>query len=995
MRSFWLTLGIISIALMTVIGTVKALEIPVRLILDEEMLEGDEILGARSTTREWVNERNKKLIRSLTSTLQTLIVGDGTTSTTTNATLELKGSFAMIDEGSGCAQYDADGLLTSTGSACSGSASFSSNWQESPINVLTPTNTSAGIFVNASSTIDGDFTFIGDGDFQGSASTTGSFYIAGELDNLATINDTTYSSLQDWFDTTQSAGKIDGGEFSSNGDGEMTVAAGRGIIKIGTTATSSAMWMDWTATTTLELVDGSTSYIHVDYNGGDPSIHATIDKSTVNNRNGILLGKVFREGNTLHMVPAGMNIAEVPKNTLGYVTQVFGEVVRASGAVISESGTRNLESTAGVLWAGLTRITTDPQDTSGADTYESYIYTGSAWEEFASSTVTNIYYNDITEGSVELTPNRWGVHWVYIDGDTDGIIMVVMGQGDYTLLQAEAAQPPSSLPDHVADLGFLAAKILIQKDETNFNDVQSAYDTQFTSSGASVHNELSGLQGGTADQYFHLNTVEHTELTEWIDDAILGSNGDLTVTSATTTAHFSADATLYVKDGNVGIGTQTPTTQLQVEVDTDGEVRIADFLNVNADPDDAVFISVGVGLATNDGVVLGYNEASNFGYVSLHGEVAGDALTIADNGNIGIGTTTPLAVLDIVGQSNAIWGGRNMFYDKSAVPIFEQGKWDGGTNFYTSRIQVTNDPTGSFSLLTIAASSNKTQLTEGTMAEGLTVTGQGRVGVATTSPYATLAVEGDGVIPSIVTVDSAGNQDFIVQGDGRAGFSVKSLNVSTDADDLVIGDSLSNKGMTILGNTQSNLFFGDAVTTGGDSRIGQIRYLHTADSMIFRAGGNDHFFITANGNIGIGTSTPDVILQVEDTSEQLRLSYDWDSVASFTVAGDGDMTIDLNTANATTTFPDDIIGSNNIEALQFCLTGDDCIATWPSGTDYGASWEATTTPGFEANTITPTTTAASVVWNGRATSTETFVIGDVDGGLRIIPGQTTTTLEFF
>jgi len=40
-----------------------------------------------------------------------------------------------------------------------------------------------------------------------------------------------------------------------------------------------------------------------------------------------------------------------------------------------------------------------------------------------------------------------------------------------------------------------------------------------------IHNNLGGLQGGQATEYFHFTDADHTELSEWLDDVILGSDG--------------------------------------------------------------------------------------------------------------------------------------------------------------------------------------------------------------------------------------------------------------------------------------------------------------------------------------------------------------------------------------------------------------------------------------------------------------------------------------
>jgi len=368
---------------------------------------------------------------------------------------------------------------------------------------------------------------------------------------VAVLGTPTYDDVQDVINTTGSSGKISGGGFTDNLNGSITVAAGTGMIRESDSAVAELNFFDWAEDATVSLTDERTNYITVDDEG---NISSTVTKSDCNNRACILLGKVFREGTVLHFVEAGMLINEATKNTLGYFTQVFGETVRASGFVISESGERYLSSTNGVIWAGLTRLTTTGIDTADSGvTFESYYYdgdlSGGQWIESDDTQLDNVYYNDTDTGLVELTANRYAVHWIY--GCPDGDIIVVYGQGDYTLAGASAAQPPSTLPEHVSDFGFLAAKAIIQKSGTNILQLLSAYDTAFTPSGAQDHNELSSLQGGTADEYFHLTSSEHVELTGWLDNVILNT------------------------DGSVNLGTGTLTVNSIEIVGADGEVNAA------------------------------------------------------------------------------------------------------------------------------------------------------------------------------------------------------------------------------------------------------------------------------------------------------------------------------------------------------------------------------------------------------------------------------------
>ena len=107
--------------------------------------------------------------------------------------------------------------------------------------------------------------------------------------------------------------------------------------------------------------------------------------------------------------------------------------------------------------------------------------------------------------------NRYGIHWIYVCSDGD--VLVVYGQDSYTLLAAQAAQPLPTLPNHVAQFSWLAGKVIIAKNDTSYTEIESAYDISFTSSTAADHNELGGLDGGTADEYFHLTSADYVDRT--------------------------------------------------------------------------------------------------------------------------------------------------------------------------------------------------------------------------------------------------------------------------------------------------------------------------------------------------------------------------------------------------------------------------------------------------------------------------------------------------
>ena len=68
---------------------------------------------------------------------------------------------------------------------------------------------------------------------------------------------------------------------------------------------------------------------------------------------------------------------------------------------------------------------------------------------------------------------------------------------------------------------------------------KSHLEKPITGSGVN-HNNLAGLQGGATDEYYHLLAAEYTELSEWLDDVTLGSDGLTSVPEMVLTPRASA-----------------------------------------------------------------------------------------------------------------------------------------------------------------------------------------------------------------------------------------------------------------------------------------------------------------------------------------------------------------------------------------------------------------------------------------------------------------------
>jgi len=129
---------------------------------------------------------------------------------------------------------------------------------------------------------------------------------------------------------------------------------------------------------------------------------------------------VYREDNDVKILQAGNRLPDA--QTRFCIQKFLRGIEWISGGIIAEKATRYLTATEGIFFLGDTKITTDAIDSS-VDDFEHYYYQDGegGWSEIASTgQIDNIHYDDDSGTLAELTPNRYGVHWVYICVDGFG-----------------------------------------------------------------------------------------------------------------------------------------------------------------------------------------------------------------------------------------------------------------------------------------------------------------------------------------------------------------------------------------------------------------------------------------------------------------------------------------------------------------------------------------------------------------------------------------------
>ncbi len=292
--------------------------------------------------------------------------------------------------------------------------------------------------------------------------------------------------------------------------------------------------------------------------------------------------------------------------------------------------------------------------------------------------------------------------------------------------------------------------------------------------------------------------------------------------------------------GNVGIGTTSPSSRLEVQGGTTlsaigfsgPTVKIGDYTGIGSTRIFSEGINIGYSTAN------GYHDFTNAGASQMR---------IDSTGNVGIGTTSPGKALDI----RTSFVGDGLILTTSQPVTFAQIINGNSESFPVGIINLNYGPT---QVVRIDATSNAMQLSGGYTTAGnirfrsnttevmrMTSTG---LGIGTTSPGYELDVDGDIRATSEVFW---GNYNSSPVGRLYSGAQTGvMLNTSNDGAIVVSGGDATSAGANVA-------FFGGAHAT-------------QANEVRFRSGGANTMIIDSNGNVGIGTTSPASILDVNGGS---------------------------------------------------------------------------------------------------------------------------------
>lgn len=442
----------------------------------------------------------------------------------------------------------------------------------------------------------------------------------------------------------------------------------------------------------------------------------------------------------------------------------------------------------------------------------------------------------------------------------------------------------------------------------HFSNVSNGTGLDFGLSGADAYllNRENGLF------YFGTNDNVRLRIADTGSVWIPGNTGIGTPdTNVLGLLHVGASSFIVTQNGNVGIGTMDPGNKLTIDESSND----TSFANSGAQ---TILRLRNTNSTTNNFSYITWHDSANLfaaligtrftNHTSHYGDLVfgtrgsggiGERMTIHSGGNVGIGTTAPVQSLEVSGnatrpgifisdQATGLRGGmqnngaqsflvRNNVYRNSAgtdiTPVLTNSSWD----FWSD--------VGSADWFAIRRSSNGTSTPSFTTL--FTVLGSGNVGIGTTAPIFKLDVHGTaqfesatigyGVTPAVIRTDD-GTKPITFQINTSEKMRIDTAgNVGIGTTSPIYKlDIRNSNGYTYSNNAATYGDFHVGGSGGGDVFLyadtsnNAIMGAATNSNLAIRTNNTDRMTIASGGNVGIGTTSPGYLFEVNNGTMSVK-----------------------------------------------------------------------------------------------------------------------------
>ena len=344
----------------------------------------------------------------------------------------------------------------------------------------------------------------------------GASHTASTLASLSgKVSDGTLANKITMIDGPLSPQILTGGVLSDGTNaGTVKVSALTALIRATDAATGVLQYITLAEQDNKTLAAANTTY-HVILTLAGPAI--SVQAASANGTTEIGIGTVMKDAaNNMHWNNLGMRLQNgVAKLHTRAATLRSTEL--CCGCAIGDLTNLNFSIASGRVYHGINPLTpfvagaysslTDKFVAIYGDTANGFTYSAIPAAE---TDIDNLQYYDGAGALATALTNQYLCHYVYLHPD-DEHVYVMYGTTHGKLAEAEQAQPSSDLPIELSDFSVLLGKIIIKKSATSFTTIQMVTTYRFSGTAVADHNALANLQGGTADQYYHLTSAQHTQ----------------------------------------------------------------------------------------------------------------------------------------------------------------------------------------------------------------------------------------------------------------------------------------------------------------------------------------------------------------------------------------------------------------------------------------------------------------------------------------------------
>ena len=302
--------------------------------------------------------------------------------------------------------------------------------------------------------------------------------------------------------------------YSDNHDGSISIG-NDGLYNLYRHADGSGLIRTFEISgDTFTLVDGSTNYVVADYNSGSEFIRVTTNVNEITETTVIPLYTIYRGGTRLHLI-------DWDSLGLALVNKIHQSIVKTqryrlqSGLELGEIPTRIITLTEGIVWVGANNFTLPEFSSSGNSLFFAH-HSDTSWVIETGHTQYNNLQYDNGINLQNLNPNKYAVNYIYRGIEVEDECYMVLGQGNYTLIEAQASLPPPNLPPLITSHAMLVGRIIVEKGTNTAYQIDSIFSAAFALSSSVTHSDLSNLNwllsnhDGTANKIAGFNASGDT-----------------------------------------------------------------------------------------------------------------------------------------------------------------------------------------------------------------------------------------------------------------------------------------------------------------------------------------------------------------------------------------------------------------------------------------------------------------------------------------------------